>query len=187
MTDSIKDRAREAQVAHLGEGSEELIEMTTALYDSVDGLTDEQKTLLVREAIHRASALLDMIAHTDNPGARAGYAAVGHATLAVAGYAIEEYRESQGSTVTGDRKVTEVLDGVKGLLGKFAELSMTPEQRELSERIRKAVDLRVQAGEDFDRAMSDELRKNAREVAEVEAPAASQGKEEGRYDTGMYL
>lgn len=192
MTDSIKDRAREAQAAHLGEheGAEELIAATAALYASVDDLSVDQKTLLVRNAIQRASGLLDLMAHAPNPGVTAGYAAVGHATLAVAGYAVEEYREGLGFTSTGDRKVDDVLDGVKGLLGKFAEMNMTPEQRDLSDRIRAAVDKRVEAGEEFSDAMSDELRKHKREVAEVEAeaPATSTGKEASRYDNGgMYL
>lgn len=185
MTDSIKDRAREAQAARLGD-DEALIEATQALYDSVDSLTTDQKTLLVREALHKVSGLIDLMGRAPSAGALAGYAAVGHAITALAGYAIEEFREGEGFTSTGDVKVTKAIDGVKHLLGLYAESQMTPEQRALSQKIKDAVDARVEAGEEFDAAMSDELRKHGREVAEVEAPAASTGKV-ARPDDGMYL
>lgn len=193
MTDSIKDRAREGQMAALGglgdEAMEtELLAMAEGLYTSVDALTAEQKTLLVREALMKASALVEVIGSAPSAGVRGGYCAVAHAVIALAGYAIEEFREGQGYTVTGDKKVTEALDGVKTLLGKFSEAKMSPEQRALAEKVNASIKRRVQSGEEYESALNAALHEHEAERRALEdVPAAKSQGREARPDDGMYL
>lgn len=189
MTDSIKNFAREAQAAHLGEGHDDLVSATEALYDSVDSLTEDQRTLLVYEALRRLSGFMESIATSENPGQRAGFGAVAHAIGALAAYAVQSVREERGFTSTGDAKVNEALDGVRHLLGMFAESQMSPEQRALSEKIRVKVAERVSAGETFEAAMARELAEHEDERQSIEGKvpvAKSQGKE-SRPDDGLYL
>lgn len=190
-TQSIKDKAREAQMKSFGaEADERLLGAAKALYDNVDALTPEQKTLLVREALVKVSGLIEAIKDTPHTPTRVAYAALGHAVVALAGYAIEEYREEQEFNVTGDRRVDAVLDGVKDLISLYAEVTMSPEENALAEEIKNAVHARVEAGEDFEDAMAEELAKREDRVRAVtnKVPAAKVEETPSRYSgDGLYL
>lgn len=72
---TIQERAREAQQKALSANghSDTLLVATQDLYDKVDALTPEQKTLLVREALVRASSLMEAVAEAPAREVRAAY------------------------------------------------------------------------------------------------------------------
>lgn len=188
---TIQERAREAQqkVLSANGSSDTLLVATQDLYDKVDALTPEQKTLLVREALVKASSLMEAVAEAPAREVRAAYGALGHAVLAIAGYAIEDYREGLDFNVTGDRRVDTILEGVKDLMHQFAESSMSAEENDLAEEIKSSVRERVEAGEDFHAVMADEIAKHADEIKAVtgkDTEAKAEGSDRYSGD-GLYL
>lgn len=185
---TIQERARDAQIKALGAhgGNDALLQATKDLYDKVDALSLEQKTLLVREALVKASGLLEAIKDAPSREVRNAYGALGHAVLAVAGYAIEDYRENLDFNVTGDRRVDAVIDGVKDLLHQFAASTMSEEENALADTIRDAVAARVEAGEDFETVMAEEIKKHGDAIKAVESHKVEETP--SRYSgDGLYL
>lgn len=194
MTDSIQTRARNAQAESLGTDNPAVLQAAQDLYDSVDALTPEQKTLLIREALVKVSQLAEGMKETRHEPTRIAYGVLAHGVIALAGYAIEQFREEQGlDSVTGDKRVDKVLDGVKDLVHLYASAAMSPEESALADEIKTAVGARVEAGEDFEEAMAEELAKRedrlrAAMASHGEAPAAKAEEVPSRYNgDGLYL
>lgn len=186
---TIQERAREAQAHVLGaSGNDALLQATKDLYDKVDALSPEQKTLLVREALVKASGLMEAVKDAPSREVRGAYGALGHAVLAIAGYAIENYREGLDFQVTGDRRVDTIIDGVKDLMHQFAASTMSEEENALADTIREAVAARVEAGEDFETVMAEELAKHDGEIKAVTGKDSKVEETPSRYSgDGLYL
>ena len=187
---TVQDAAREAQTKHFEEmgADEEMKRITTAIYDGVDSMSDEQKRIMVRDALSTAHQSIGAI--VEHPDAAGGFAMLAGGLIAVAGYANESMREAAEETSLGDKKVTEVIDLFKSLVQRAATAEMSPEHREAVQRIGERVKARVgQTGEDFDTVLRDEYQKAvaAGEVPQQGQPQApaQQATEDESY--GLYL
>lgn len=195
---TIAEKARQAQkdaLERMGAPAE-AIDVTTALYEAVDDLTDSQRLMLVREALIKASSLANALedqAGPNNPTAVA-LSMMAHAVLAMGGYAIDQYRENIGETGTGDAKVDAAIEAVRQALANFALGGMNSDEQARAKEISEKVQARIAKGEDFNSAMQAEIAAHAAahpDMKPLEAPAASETTEKGspsRYnDDGMYL
>lgn len=183
MTNTAERARREQEEhfnAHPSMANEEVRRITVELYDSIDALNVDQKSLLGRECLGRLHSLMFQVAEA-SPAA-SGAAQVGTALVGVGGYAIETAREQAGFTATGDAKVDRIMQLVRDLLAESAKAMMPKEQAAKMDGVKDRVLDRVQRGEGFEEAMDDELRKVG-----ITPPAAQTSDSRKEAETGFYL
>lgn len=138
---NVKDEARAAQAAFLeASGDAELTKLTFDLYDSVDNLDDNQRSLLVSVFLSKVHDFL-----LSAEGAMAGYAT---SLVAIAGYANQINYEAAGNTATGDRAVDAVTEKVQATLRQAALSGLSDEDKARAQAIGEEIRARVEAGED---------------------------------------
>lgn len=184
--ESITQRARAEQQKHFEEHPEmangEVAAITARLYDGVDAMSADQRSLLAREVLGRLHSLV--FAMAEQFPQTSGIAQVASALTGIGGYAVESQREKDGLTSTSDRAVEAVLDDVRELLraSAVAQWGGDPDQMNA---ITEKVQQRVAAGESFDAVVADEMNK-AGLGEHVPAKMRATG-QEARPDDGLYL
>lgn len=198
---SVKESARAAQMSAIENGNRDALvgaQETLALYDGLDALSPEQRTLFISQALSLSvvtlKEMIDGVANGEPIAATAAYAMILNGLVAMSGYLNAVTREEAEYTVTGDSKVQALLDRLKDAVSASVLSDHTPEE---VERV-KGVSARVQArmaedptldfatvvAEEAEAAGMGDLVKAANEH---KAPAARQtnGTEDKPY--GMYL
>lgn len=193
---TIREETREAQRAEFEKRNDERavpdMEATLAIYDYVDALTPDQRSLLVQKLLSGAHQhLSDSAEAADNPLILAGHLQVGSALIALAGYVTASEREDAGWTSTGDKAVTEVLTKFGEVLKAQVQSMLNPEQQKIATEVIAAAQARSEKGEKYEDALFDEVEKRREALAAAgiredgsvaaAAPAASTG------SFGMYL
>lgn len=184
IMESITQRARAEQQKHFEEHPEmantEVATITTRLYDAVDTMTPDQRSLLAREVLGRLHSLVfSMVQQFPQTS---GVAQVASALTGIGGYAVEVQREEDGLTATSDRAVEGIMDDVKALL-RASAAAQFGEDADKMEAITERVNERVASGEQFDTVVREELDKaGLGQPATAQATAA-----EARPDDGLYL
>lgn len=172
---SVTQKAREAQFSQFSDDDVEGKRLVSAIYDGVDAMDDNQKTLLIRNALSLAHNAVVQAANGD-PASAAFSAMTTGGLLAIAGYANETIREAAGQTSTGDVAVEDVIDNFRLLVRTMAESQMTDEQKATAEDARR----RIEAGEDPQKVLADVMR---REKAGAGAAPTTDNEE----SHGLYL
>lgn len=174
---STKQTAREAQMkaAEAAGADPEVLALATSIYDAVDALTPEQRTLAVHEflgATHFALGQIAAAAMTEEDReAIVAAAMVATSMLAVAGYANAVHREDdQQSTVEKDSQVNEVLGMFKDMQKAQMMSNLSPETK-----------ARLDAGETPEQVMAS-IKAEFEQQPQAQTPA----KEDGP-STGLYL
>ena len=181
---TLQDEVRAAQSAEFDgkEGSEEAKAATLALYDAVDALSPEQRSLLVMECSVKIKSAVTTLAKDPENGIAIAMGT--HVLIALVGYVTALGREAEGYTSTGDRKVDAVIESVHDCVTANVLSLMDPDTREKAVAAKAALDARIEAGED-PQAVYDELVGASGHVHTVNAAAPAAVKEE--VSTGLYL
>jgi hypothetical protein len=181
---SIKERARDMQRAEFAKGGdlvpEGLEDLTIGVYDQIDNLDAEKRSLLIRDLLGKLGGLArDLDDITER--------AVFTATLGIANYTNEVGREAGSMTSTGDRAVDSILEDISSMLAAQFK-ALLGGAAPLVEAAADRVKARVEAGEDFEVVAAEE------EAAMRKAIAESRGDEvpetvnaSARPDDGLYL
>lgn len=187
-SNTMHQKAREAQSeAMLKMGAPaETVERVNAIYDGMDEMNHEQKTLLVTTVVSGLSTLLKQMAgQADNPMIDA-FAELGHGLLAMAGYVNESMREEAGYTSTGDSKVDNLLADFQSLIQERSEAGFSPEEKALAEPIKARLEQRLAEGMPVGEAMRRAHEELTEARTHLEAPAAKTS-EEASPGYGLYL
>lgn len=181
---TVRERARKAQEAHFAGHDEvdstEVASATEALYDKIDALSPEKKSLLITSCLGDLQRILS--------GADLGsvQGMLSTALIGVAGYANESSREAEGWTSTGDIAVDEVLDSVQELLSLSVKAQIGPERLAVMDAAAARVKARVAAGEDFATVVAEEEESLKLDADSV--PVAKTDDAPDRYSgDGLYL
>lgn len=169
----------------------EFVALVQSVYDDMDALSTEQKTLLVRLVLQGTSAMFQQISESfpDNPILHA-YATLAHGLIALGGYTIEAIRDEAEYTATGDSKVQDVLDKFETVMQKKGTQGMPSGLEERLNPIKDRMDERIKGGMPVAEAVAKAVEETNAVRAEFEgaAPAVPQAKsEEASPGYGMYL
>lgn len=184
---SVKERARESQRAefakHADLAPEGLEDLTLGIYDQIDALTPEKRSLLTRDLLARLSSLVhDM----DDPTERAVFGTA----IGIANYTNEVGREENDYSSTGDRAVDSILEDLHEMLSQQMR-AVLGDTASVVEAAADRVKERVANGDDFEVAAREEETKMREELAALvrsksgEAPEPVKAKDEP--STGLYL
>lgn len=196
MTESIRTQVREAQQSHLDNlgdrVSPEAKEKTMGMYDAIDTLNAEQRSLLIDKALQGIAMNLLEAGKADHPALAASYLVTARACLAIAGYAnsltAEEHEEW---TSTGDKKVFAILEDLADVVRMQGRAALSPEEQNVADEVMAKAQSRADAGEDYATALMEEAEKAEKEwlashpAEGVAAVAASAAADDPGY--GLYL
>ena len=181
---SVKDKAREQQrkefEAHADIATPELQALTLGIYDQIDVLDAEKRSLLIQAVLGKIGGLSHGM---DDPTEKAVFS-----TLAgIGNYANEVGREVGGMTSTGDVAVDSIMEDIAAML-KAQFTAVLGDAATIVQDAADRVKARVEAGEDFERVAREEetaMRKAIAEAKGIEVPAASDGDDDPL--AGLYL
>lgn len=148
-------KARTAQVEILPEGP--LRENVLALYDQIEALNADQRSLMVSLVLQSVTTGLRSLREEleVTPGANATFVMM-EGLLGAAEYGSALEREAAGFTSTGDGKVTDVFDSVREVIKEAVGGHLSPEKRAKIEETAKRVQARIKAGEDPEKVVREE-------------------------------
>lgn len=182
---TVKEDVRASQTEQFdrfGEEGKPVLTEVLNLYDKIDALTPDQRSLLAITALGGVSAQLrKMLAHVNDPGSVHGFGTIAVGLCALAGYATEVSREESGATSTGDSRVEDVLEAYADILKAQSRLLLPPHLAKIGDEVVAQAHARESRGEDFEEALLDELSK----VKLPDAPAAADESTPDGY--GLYL
>jgi hypothetical protein len=182
---SVKERARESQRAEFAQAGDRvpagLEDLTIGIYDQIDVLDAERRSLLVRDILSRLGGLAK---EADDPSERAIFGTM----LGIANYTNEVGREIGCMTSTGDVAVDSILADIQEMLTQQFR-AMLGGAADIVEAAADRVKERVEAGEDFEEVAREEERAMREAIAErageqVPVPVA---KTDSDASTGLYL
>ena len=192
---SIAEQARKAQAEHFEENGGDLgalREPTMALYESVDALDADTRSLLTVSALARISDGLRELVTEDSRSHRMALVQGLIAFVGIAGYATALNREQAGLTATGDSRVNDVFDKVRELVTASMAAHLPPEVESTVNAMMKRVTARIDNGEDPETALEAEYELFKDQIGEYvthkgdPAPSAPAPKEDVP-TPGMYL
>lgn len=164
MKKSIKEQARESQRQELAKHSDKSTEALEALalgiYDQIDALDPERRTILSRDILRKmASVTHDLDDVTDR--------AVLTTLAGIANYTNEVTREEAGYTSTGDAAVDSIIEDISEMFAAQFRAVLGTGVADVVDAAANRVRARVEAGEDFETVAREE------EAAMKEALAAA--------------
>lgn len=189
---TVQEAIRKAQTTQFEQDAtlpEELKTESLALYDSIDALSPAQKSLLVDNALVCVRTAIEALATSEDPSEVRAMAIAASGFVAVAGYANALVREAAGDTSTGDSKVSAVLAATQSVMRNCAKTGMTEEEVEIAKAVGQTVKARVDAGEQFETVLHEEVAKfrEAHPDFDIEPVAAASAEEDEPPLPGMYL
>lgn len=162
---SVREEVREAQRRQFEkEGLDpSLGDSTYALYDQLDALTPDQRSLVVDNALALVQNIgAELITTTDDNQRLLLHTSL-HALVAVAGYCNNVAREDAGWTSVSDTKVNAALDAIRNLIRETVTAQMPEDMQQMVAAVSEPIKQRVAAGEPYEEVAADEVAKYRRE------------------------
>ena len=158
---SVSEDVRAAQRKQFEQDGlpESAAESTFALYDQLDALSSDQRSLVVDHALAMAQNIGQELITVADENQRLLLHTGLHALIAVAGYCNSIAREESNWTSLSDKKVADVLDAVRDLIRETATSALPEDQQELIAAVAPSIKQRVAAGEDYETVAMDEVAK----------------------------